>query len=283
MHKFKNFLKECDLTLSIIFSLLPILFVLDPSLNENPVRIVLGLLSVLLLPGYSLVRLLFPRKNDLSGIERTALSFVLSLAIVPLLGLVLNFTPFGIRLAPVLIILPTFTISLSIVAWIRLMKLPAKERFRIPFERLFKINLGQSVLDKGLSLVLIASIIGSSATLVYVVVKPKIGERFTEFYLLGPNGTASDYPTDLKVGECGKVMIGIVNHEYENITYRLEVKFNGTLINEEKVLLIENEIWKSPITFKPTKKGEKQKLEFTLYNNTEKEAYRRLYLLADIN
>jgi len=44
---------------------------------------------VLFLPGYTLIATLFPRKDDLDGIERVALSFGLSIAITPLLGLAL--------------------------------------------------------------------------------------------------------------------------------------------------------------------------------------------------
>jgi len=39
-------------------------------------------------------------RSGIDGIERVALAFGLSIAIVPLLGLVLNFTPWGIRLTP---------------------------------------------------------------------------------------------------------------------------------------------------------------------------------------
>lgn len=245
-------------------------------------RILFGLILVIFLPGFSLTTMLFPKRDDLDGIERTALSFILSLAVVPLLGLILNFTPFGIRLVTVLVVLSAFTISVSLVAWVRRLRLPTNERFRFPFERLLNVNLCQSVLDKGLSILLIASIIGSFATLVYVAVKPRTGERFTEFYILGPNGTASDYPTDLKVGEEGKVIIVIMNHEYENATYCLEVIFNGSLIHEEHVFLIENEKWEIPYTFKAIKKGENYKLEFLLYNDQEIEAYRRLHIWISV-
>ena len=186
--------RNFDLMFTILFTLLCVVFVSISPLNDTPLRIFLGLPLVLFLPGYSLIAIFFPRKDDLGWIERVALSFGLNIAFVPFLGWALNFTPFGIRLIPVLIVLSTFTISLSLIAWFRRLRLPAEERFRIPFERL-KFNLGQSVLDKTLSIILIAAIIGSSATLVYVAVTPKKGERFTEFYLLGPNGTASDYPT----------------------------------------------------------------------------------------
>ena len=226
--------------------------------------------------------MLFPKRDDLEDIERVALSFILSLAVNPLLGLILNFTPFGIRLLPILIVLSAFTVSVSLVAWVRWRRLPDEERFTVPFKRL-NFNLGQSALDKCLSIILIASIIGSFSTLVYVGITPRTGERFTEFYLLGSNGTASDYPIELMVGEEGELIIGIVNHEYENVNYRLEVTFNGPLIHEEQIFLNENEKCEIPFIFKAPKKGENQKLEFILYRDQEKEAYRTLQLWIRVN
>ena len=114
MSTLKNF--PNDLALVIFLTLLCIPFVLIPPLNETPVRIILGLPLVLFLPGYALIAALFIRKDDLDGIERIALSFGLSIAITPLLGLALNYTPFGIRLMPNLIVLSVFTTALAIGA-----------------------------------------------------------------------------------------------------------------------------------------------------------------------
>ena len=75
---------------------------------KHPIRIILGLLFVLFLPGYSLIAALFPKKKDLDTIERLALSFGLSIAITPLIGLLLNYTPFGIRLTPITYIIIQF-------------------------------------------------------------------------------------------------------------------------------------------------------------------------------
>jgi len=87
MKLLKHFPKDLDLALVILFTLLCIPFALIPPLNEiSPIRIILGLPLVLFLPGYSLIAALFPRKDDLDGIERVALSFGLSIAIVPLIG-----------------------------------------------------------------------------------------------------------------------------------------------------------------------------------------------------
>ena len=264
----KYFPKDIDLALVIFFTLSCIPFVLIPPLNEiSSIRIILGLPLVLFLPGYSLIATLFPRKDDLDAIERIALSFGLSIAIVPLLGLALNYTPFGIRLSPVLIVLSIFTVSLAIGAYVRRSRIPEEDRFVVDFAAFFK-SLKESFMtkdtkiDRILSVILIISIIRAISMTVYVILTPKEGEKFTEFYVLGPNGTASDYPTNLKVGEEGEVIIGIVNHEYANITYQLEVRLNGTVIGEKSFELMHNETWESPFTFSAIKAGKDQKLEF---------------------
>jgi hypothetical protein len=86
----------------------------------NPVfaalRVVFGSLFTLFLPGYSLIEALYPRGGELSPLERLALSIGLSLALVPLLGLLLNYTPWGIRLNPTLAALSTLTLGLLLTA-----------------------------------------------------------------------------------------------------------------------------------------------------------------------
>ncbi|AFK50861.1 membrane protein [Thermogladius calderae 1633] len=81
-------------------------------------RYLFGSLFVLFLPGYSLIRALY-QSRELSPIEELALSIGLSLAIVPLVGLVLNYTPFGIRLTPVLTSLALLTTALSLLGLYR--------------------------------------------------------------------------------------------------------------------------------------------------------------------
>ncbi len=79
-------------------------------------RYALGSVFVLFLPGHTLIEALYPRKEDLSPLERLALSIGLSLALVPLVGLVLNYTPWGIRLKPIVTSLSMLVIALALVA-----------------------------------------------------------------------------------------------------------------------------------------------------------------------
>lgn len=71
-------------------------------------RWILGTLFVLFLPGYALTAAFFPKK-ELDSSEQVALSFGLSLAVTPLVALILNFTPWGIALNPILISLALIT------------------------------------------------------------------------------------------------------------------------------------------------------------------------------
>ena len=79
-------------------------------------RYVLGSLFVLYLPGASLIEALYPKEEDLSPLERLALSIGLSLAVVPLIGLILNYTPWGIRLEPIITSLTVFTVLMATIA-----------------------------------------------------------------------------------------------------------------------------------------------------------------------
>ncbi len=84
-----------------------------------PIRYLLGAVSVLFMPGYSIVEALYPRGDELAPLERLALSIGLSLAVVPLVGLILNYTPWGIRLVPVVVSNAALTIALLTVAALR--------------------------------------------------------------------------------------------------------------------------------------------------------------------
>lgn len=82
-------------------------------------RYILGGIFVLFLPGAMLITALYPKSEDMDAIERLALSIGLSLAIVPLIGLVLNYTPWGITLTPIMVSLALFTEAMAATAVIR--------------------------------------------------------------------------------------------------------------------------------------------------------------------
>lgn len=90
------------------------------------IRSLLGLIFILFLPGFALIKVLFPSKvpiktsaNNMGIVERLALSIGTSLAITPMVCLMLNYTQWGISTAPATLSLLGLTIVLAMVALIR--------------------------------------------------------------------------------------------------------------------------------------------------------------------
>jgi uncharacterized membrane protein len=85
--------------------------------NVFPLNILRWVFGSLLIcsPGYATIKLLFPY-SELQLYTRLALSSVLSLAVIPILGFILNFTPWGIRYIPVLGSLAAYTIVAASLA-----------------------------------------------------------------------------------------------------------------------------------------------------------------------
>lgn len=132
--------------------------------------------------------------------------------------------------------------------------------------------------------ILFVCLIAAICATVYIAVTPHVGERFTEFYILGPSGKAYDYPTNLTVGESGTVIIGIVNHEYEDVNYRVVITLDNETIDViDNIRLKHEEVWEENYTFKPEKTGERMKLEFLLYREGVEEPYRTLHLWVSVH
>lgn len=79
------------------------------------IRWVAGSILVLFLPGYVTLRALFP-KRELDDVENCALSLGLSLALVPLIGLVLNYTAWGITLDALIVSLTLYVVIVGFAA-----------------------------------------------------------------------------------------------------------------------------------------------------------------------
>jgi len=238
---------------------------------SDVLRIILGTPFVFFFPGYALVAALFPKKEGVGGIERVALSFGLSIAVVPLIGLILNATPWGIGLESSLYSIASFIFITSIIAWFRWRRLPASKRFNIEFQ-MTMLGWGKSVWDKALSVVLALTILGALATVGYVIAVPKVGESFSELYILGLEGKAVDYPSELVVGEEGRVIVGITNNEHKTVSYRVEVRIGGEKNNEIGPIVLEHDDgWEGEVSFVPQVPGENQSVEFLLYRNGETE------------
>jgi len=271
----------------VLIAIIAITLLLFPlvAFTSGVLRIIFGLCLILFFPGYTLLSALFPRKGSLGGVERIALSFGLSIAVVPLIGLILNYTPWGIRLYPILIAITIFIFAAAAIAWQRQRRLPSQERFHVVFNLKLPQWAGMSNLDKGLSVGLVVAIVAALGCLGYVIANPKQGEKFTEFYILGPEGKAENYPRQVMVGEEARVILGIVNHEHQPLSYRVVIEINGVKDKEIGTgILAHEEKWEQVVGFTPEEVGVKQKVEFWLYRDEEAQPCLKepLHLYVDV-
>jgi len=273
--------RSSDLILIVActLALVPIILIVPWA---SPVRIALGLPFVLFFPGYTLIAALFPKKGDLEPVERIALSFGLSLAIVPLIGLGLNYSPWGIRLQPILASLAFFIVTAASIAAHRRWTLPLEEAFVIPLNAMLLNWRHASLTDQVLTAAIALAVAGLGMA-IYIAATRGNGEKFTEFYILGSDGKAEDYPTEVFVGERVKLQVGVINHEGEKVNYRIEVRANGRLVSTLGPLeLADEEKWERLISFTLPEEGERQKVEFLLYKGPGGEPYRKVHLWMDV-
>lgn len=258
---------------------LTIVTIVAVAFDIGTLRQVIGIVFILFCPGYALIAALFTKRKDLDSIERIALSFGLSIAVVPLIGLGLNYTEWGIRLTPILVANTAFTFIMLVVAFYRRTLIEEEDRFTFTYY-MPEVELGESRVDKALSVILIISIVVALGTLVYVIQAPKKGETFTEFYILGPGGMADEYPTEFVLGDTKQVILGVVNHEYEIVTYHAEMNLDGRVLWETDYTLDHEEKIEEFVDIAPDEIGENMKLQFLLYKDGEQ--YRDLHLWVTV-
>lgn len=206
---------------------------------EGIIRIIFGLPFIFFIPGYVLIFALFPmRKTDkgIDYIERIALSFGFSIALVSLICFLLNFTSWGIRLESILLSIFIFIMSIGFFAIARWTVTDHDKKFTISLDLSFLKS--QKKLDYAFNIIIISSLIIACLIPIYMIYTPKIGEKFTEFYLVNLEDNSKDLK-NLTLGVNTTRNVEIVNHEYETINYTVELwLLNYTQIYNES----ENEI-----------------------------------------
>ncbi len=237
---------------------------------QSPLRVALGLVVVLSAPGYALTSALFPRIDDIDGVERLALTLGLSIAATPLVGLVLNATPWGIRLVPMAVGLTLFTALFTALAVWRRERAGAEQAFTWPW--------GTPVVWQGGLLAAGVMVVLLGVPALAVALRPP--EHATEFYVLGSTGQLQSYPTRLEPGEPFAVTLGITNHEREAVSFRLGVPFDPAYDQARTTVVEPGERWQRTLELTAPESQGRSRLEFELYRPDDTEPYRSLHLFV---
>lgn len=134
----------------------------------------------------------------------------------------------------------------------------------------------------------VATVLGSVLVLslllvVAFAILPTGGSNTTEFYVLGPDGTASGYPENVTVGETVTIQVGIANHESNRQTYTLVAQANETVLATRTVAVNREERWEGGVSVAFETSGRKQ-LQLQLYTgqSTSGQPYRSLQLFLTV-
>ncbi len=270
-------------------------------------RVIFGLPFLLFFPGYTLVSAVFAGRH-MDWVERFALSVGMSVAVVGMIGFGLNYTSWGISLDPVLYCIAAFILVTSAVALIRRAgsqsgRFSTQVSIRLP-------GWGGTPLGKALTIAVVVAMFGALSVLGYTVASPKIGEKFTEFYILGINGRAQDYPTEFTLEDqkvtavaygntsvataaaFGTVTVGIVNHEQHSVVYSFRLTIDGepanidfdgkSISSVDNIELGQGDKWENAIGIIPTHAGSNQKVEILLFSGSETAPENSLHLWIDV-
>ncbi len=288
-----------DLAFVILLTLLMVPVAL---LASGAFRIALAAAFLVFIPGYALAAALFPRKDSLDRLERGTLSLVLSLAVVPLLGIVLNYTPWGIDTVPVVAAVLGFVLLCSRAARVLRRLLPREDRFSpgirpaIPrlggtangtieeeAARLVLPRLGGNRADRVLAGALALAVLVALGTLVAVIALPRNVEQLSEFYLLGPEGMMYNYPREAVAGQPVVVTLAITNRERAATAYTVESTIDGALLSRTDTIRLANDrTWVGRLSFIPAAAGEDRRVEFRLFKEGSAEPYLALHLMLDV-
>ena len=253
-------------------------------------RLFAALVYVLFVPGYLLQLILFPRAVALEMPGRLALSLGLSVALIPPLALILDRLPWGVRMVPILAGYGVLLVLLSLVAGVRRLWLPPGERFRLRIEAdLPGWWAHQERPERVLYVILLVVILLAVLTAAAIIVLPRSGEQFTEFYVLGPEGFAEDFPYEVVAGQPVSLTLGVNNRELGSHTYRVEVwafdpsSDRRTLVAEQDAINLDsNQNHEWPLTWSMPWVGDDQQVQFLLYIDQNPDPYRQLRLWLNV-
>ena len=118
--------------------------------------------------------------------------------------------------------------------------------------------------DRKISFILMIIILLGILTVIYTIILPPATGNYTEFYLLGADGKAGNYPTNLTLGESAKVTVGVVNQEHQTTNYLLRINQTGAIVEEKNLTLQNGERLEFPLNFTARSSGS-ERIEFLLY------------------
>ncbi|MCU4975354.1 DUF1616 domain-containing protein [Halobacteria archaeon AArc-m2/3/4] len=243
-----------DLAIVVGLLLIVNISVFAPVIRETPLRVPFVFVMALFVPGYAVVSALYPEagtspagdvndakresflearfRPELSGTERVALSFGLSIVIVPMIGFPLTIAMNGVSPTWILLAVTLFSLLATSIAVVRRWNVPEEERFIVPYREWIAtaktgINHRDARADVTLSILLIASIILMIGTIGYAGMMLPQQDQFSSITIdfeEDETTVGEGILNETSSGPNGTFVVDIDNHEYRSIEYTLIVQ-----------------------------------------------------------
>lgn len=312
---------------SDVFALAGYAFLAEPFVTgfvgaPDVVRVAIALPLVLFLPGYVVLSVVYPgpapevaetRWLPLTGQglrwpDRLALSIGTSLALLPLLGLLLSGLAVGLNGTTMGTSLVVFVLLGAVIGGLRRLYRGPADSYTVPLgsavhdlER--ALFGGNGWLNAALNATLILLVGFAVVGLLLAFVAPPTGEAYTNFYLLTETDdgalVAADFPEELTTGETAEIVVGIDNHEAAPTTYTVVAELQRVRVTGTEVEILERdrvggfertvpagETVRETTNIQPTFAGEDLRLVYYLYTGSGAEdsaaSYRSVFIWVTV-
>lgn len=302
---------QLDLPAILVFTAVVISWMI---VGDPPVFIRIGMIGglLLLVPGYALTILLFPRSSDsprnehrmwpsrtVDGLERLALSIGLSVALLPIMGVLIAASPWGITQRTVLLGMGGAILLISVGGFFNRMRLDPPFRYQPTFGTLFAGDRA----SVAVSVTLLFTALIAVGILGYAIAAPQAGEQTSDIYVLSPGDdddsfVAAGYPETVEQHESVPVEVGVENHEHETVDYTVvvvleELDEDGSVADSrelalEEVTLDHGDTRTIGLDLTPTMAGEDLRVSFLLYQGDphifldQRTAYQHVHIWLDV-
>lgn len=269
---------DVSLALRAVLVLVVLMF-FQPQGALGLIRLLLALAFVLFLPGYSVVAAIYPERGTIDTPTRLGFGVGLSIAFVPILTVLLDRLPWGIRPWPILLAeLSICAAGLGVAVW---------RRARLEPSVRYAPTLRGVPWVRGAAWLAIAC---GTVIFAYGVTAPSRAAPPTEFYILGADGLAQGYPREVAAGADVSVIAGITSYEPGVETFHIEIWQVDRLRPERRVplgaippvTLRSGERLEQVVPWRFNHAGQDQLVELQLVRAGDEQPYRRLELILDV-
>jgi uncharacterized membrane protein len=323
-----------DLLVVALWSIATAVAVLGLEIEQSLLRALLVTPLVIFLPGYALVEALFPERaaaadtrqsetlhsdeptvseshlDSISRLERVVLAVVVSLGLVPLVAFVVNYTPYGLRLRPIMVAVVGVTVLLSTLGVVRRRRVPGERRRGRSSNAVTTLWSRYVVGERGgvrdrrsllprtngqrvLNLLLVVSLLVLAGSVGYAALTPPGDDTgFTEAYLVTQNDTgeytSENLPSNFTAGESTRLFVALGNHEHERTTYTVVLALDERELGRFDTTVAAGETQYVEREITPKQTADSVPLQFLVYQGdapktaTSETAYRTVKLWISV-